>query len=147
MQVILTMDVPELGGPGDLVEVKRGFGANFLIPQGKAVLATTRNKRRMEHQQRQIEAKIARERAEAADAAKRLDGLSVTLTRLVGEGDKIFGSVTNRDIADKLAEEGVHVDARQIVLETPLKALGVYEVDVKLFRDVRAQIKVWVVAD
>ena len=90
---------------------------------------------------------IARERASAETTAKRLEGLSVTLTRLVGEGDKIFGSVTGRDIADALANEGVKIDSKQIQLDSPLKALGVYEVDIKLHREVAAQIKVWVVAD
>lgn len=147
MHVILSQDVPELGAAGDTVEVKRGYGFNYLLPSGLAVLATTRNSKRMEHEKRKIEAQIARERADAQTAAKRLDGLSVTLTRLVGEGDKIFGSVTNRDIADALANEGVKIDSRQIRLDQPLKALGVYEVDIKLHREVTAQIKVWVVAD
>lgn len=147
MQVILTTDVVDLGTAGDIVEVRPGYGANYLIPQGMAVLATTRSRRRMEHQRRQIEAKIARERAKAKDLAGRLDGLSVTLTRLVGEGDKIFGSVTTRDIAEALDAEGIDVDSRQVDLSSPLKALGVYEVGVRLHRDVTAQIKVWVVAD
>ena len=147
MQVILTHDVQALGGAGEIVEVKPGYGANFLIPQGHAVLATTKNKRRLEHQRRIIEARIAQERASAQEMAKRLEGMSVTLTRLVGEDDKIFGSVTTKDISEALADEGVKLDRRQIVLDSPLKSLGVYEVDVKLHRDVLAQIKVRVVAD
>lgn len=147
MQVILTQDVHEVGHAGQLVAVKNGFGANHLIPKGLAVLATPRNRSRMEHEQRRIEALIARERASAQEMAKKLSGLSVTLTRLVGDDDKIFGSVTNKDVADALADEGVKIDRRQILLDAPLKSLGVYEVEVRLHREVNAQIKVWVVAD
>ena len=147
MQLILTTDIPALGQAGEVVDVKPGYGANYLLPRGKAVLATANNQRQLHHKRRQIEAQLARERADAEGLASRLEGLSVTLMRLVGEGDKIFGSVTNRDIAEALAAEGVEVDSRQILLETPLKALGVYEVDIKLHRDVKVQVKVWVVAD
>ena len=155
MHVILTTDVPDLGSAGDTVEVKRGYGNNYLIPTGRAVLASTSNARQLQHERRKIEARIARERSEAEATAKQLAGLSVTLTRLVGEGDKIFGSVTSRDIADALSNALQNapgggkftVDSRQVRLEAPLKALGVYEVDIKLHREVTAQIKVWVVAD
>lgn len=147
MQVILTQDVRDLGHAGQMVVVKRGYGANFLIPQGIAVLATSRNRSRMEHEQRRIEAQIARERSKAQDLAKRLTGMSVTLTRLVGEDDKIFGSVTTKDITDALNDEGVKIDRRQVELEAPLRSLGVYEVPVRLHREVTAIIKVWVVAD
>lgn len=147
MHVILKTDVPQLGSAGDVVEVKPGFGANFLIPKGMAVLATARNKTQLEHARRAIEARIARQRRDAEDTAERLNGVSVTLTRLVGDDDKIFGSVTPKDIADALADEGIEIDRRRIQLEGPLKTLGVYEVPVRLHRDVTAQIKVWVVAD
>jgi large subunit ribosomal protein L9 len=147
MQVILTQDVPDVGHAGDVVAVKDGFGANYLIPRGFAVLATARNKAQIDHKRRAIEAQVARQRKGAEDLSKRLRGVSVTLTRLVGEDDKIFGSVTSKDIAEALENEGIAIDRRQILLDQPLKALGVYEVDIKLHRDVTAQIKVWVVAD
>ncbi|PIE19163.1 MAG: 50S ribosomal protein L9 [Proteobacteria bacterium] len=147
MQVILTTDVPDLGDAGELVAVKSGYGANFLIPQGMAVLATPRNRSRMEHERRRIEALVARERSKSQEMANRLGGMSVTLTRLVGEDDKIFGSVTTKDIAEAMADEGVKIDRRQIQLDQPLKSLGVYEVPIKLHRDVEANVKVWVVAD
>lgn len=149
MQVILTKDVAELGGAGQTVTVKNGYGANFLIPRGMAVLATVRNQREMEHQKRRIEAQIAKEKQKAEVLAKKLSGVSVTLTRLVAsdEKDKIHGSVTAQDIADALKNEGFAIDRRAIVLDTALKSLGVYEVPVKLHRDVTAQVKVWVVAD
>lgn len=149
MQVILTREVPHLGHAGETVTVKPGYGANFLIPRGMAVLATTRNEARLAHERRRIEAQIVRERAEAQEIAKKLNGVSVTLTRLVAtdEKDKIFGSVTAQDIADALKSEGYAVDKRAVHLEAPFKALGVYEVPVKLHREVEATVKVWVVAD
>ncbi len=147
MQLILTQDVQDLGGAGELVTVKDGYGSNYLIPQGMAVLATPRNRTRLEHEKKAVEARIVRRRKSAAELAGKLSGTSVTLTRLVGDDDKIFGSVTTKDIAEALEDDGIRVDRRQIILDAPLKALGVYEVDIKLHRDVRAQIKVWVVAD
>jgi large subunit ribosomal protein L9 len=149
MQVILTKDVPDLGNAGQTVTVRNGFGANFLIPRGLAVLATLRNQQEMAHQKRRIEAQIAKEKAKAQELAKKLGGVSVTLTRLVAtdEKDKIFGSVTTQDIADALKNEGYAIDRRNILLDNALKSLGVYEVGVKLHRDVTANVKVWVVAD
>lgn len=149
MQIILTKDVADLGGAGQTVNVKPGYGANFLIPRGLAVLATVRNQREMAHQRRKIEATVVREKQKAAELSKKISGISVTLTRIVAadEKDKIFGSVTAQDIADALRHEGFVLDKRQIVLETPLKSLGVYEVAIKLHRDVTSSVKVWVVAD
>lgn len=149
MQVILTKDVSDLGHAGDTVTVRPGFGANFLIPRGLAVLATANNQRQVAHERRRIEAAVAREKAKAQEFAKKLSGMSVTLTRIVAadEKDKIFGSVTAQDVADALRNEGHAIDKRMVVLDTPLKSLGVYEVPVKLHRDVTAIVKVWVVAD
>jgi len=147
MQIILTTDVPSLGDAGDLVEVKAGYGANYLIPQGLALPATSSNKNQIEHQRRAISARLARDRQDAEGLAAKLSHLSVTLTRLVGDDDRLFGSVTNKDIASALRDQGHEVDRRKIILETPIKALGVYDVPVKVHRDVIAQIKVWVVAD
>jgi len=149
MQVILTKEVPDLGHAGQVVTVRPGYGANYLIPRGMAVLATVRNQRQMAHERHRIEATVAREKARAAELAKKVSGVSVTLTRLVAtdEKDKIFGSVTAQDIADALKNEGYTIDRRAIHLDHPLKSLGVYEIPVKLHRDVTANVKVWVVAD
>lgn len=147
MELILKRDVPDLGQAGELVNVKAGFGSNYLIPQGLAVRANARNKAGIEHERRAIEARIARERRTAEEAAAKLDELSITITKLVGEEDKIFGSVTTKDIAEALDAEGIEVDRRSILLEGPIKALGVYDVAIKLHRDVTVLIKVWVVAD
>ena len=147
MQIILTTDIPSLGDAGDLVEVKPGYGANYLIPQGLALPATSSNKNQIEHQRRAITARIARDRKDAESMSEKLSQVSVTITRLVGDDDKLFGSVSTKDIADALRDQGFEVDRRKIVLETPIKALGVYDVPVKVHRDVIAQIKLWVVAD
>jgi large subunit ribosomal protein L9 len=147
MQIILTTDVPSLGDAGDLVEVKAGYGANYLIPQGLALPATSSNKNQIEHQRRAISARIARDRQDAEGLAAKLSHLSVTITRLVGDDDKLFGSVSNKDIAEALRDQGHEVDRRKIILDAPIKALGVYDVPVKVHRDVIAQIKLWVVAD
>ena len=147
MQIILTTDIPSLGDAGDLVEVKPGYGANYLIPQGLALPATSSNKNQIEHQRRAISARIARDRKDAESISEKLSQVSVTITRLVGDDDKLFGSVRTKDIADALRDQGFEVDRRKIVLETPIKALGVYDVPVKVHRDVIAQIKLWVVAD
>jgi len=147
MELILRRDVPDLGQAGEVVKVKSGYASNYLIPQGLAVRANARNKASLDHERRAIEASIVRERRSAEDSAKRLKDLSVTITRLVGEDDRIFGSVTTKDIAEALEAEGVTIDRRSIKLDGPLKALGVYDVAIKLHRDVSVAIKVWVVAD
>jgi large subunit ribosomal protein L9 len=144
MQVILTEDVANLGKSGELVAVKPGYGRNYLIPQGLAVAATAKNVARVEHEKRIIEMRNAKLRKAATDAAAKLTGASVKLERQVGEGDKLFGSVTSKDIAEALAAQGHKVDKKQILLAEPIKALGEYTVDVKLGRDVASQVKVTV---
>lgn len=147
MQVILKTDVPQLGVAGEVVKVKAGYGANYLIPKGMALLATGANKRRIEHERALIESRLLRERQAAEQVGKSLDGLDITITRVEGEAGKIFGSVTARNIVEALEKEGYSLDSRQVLLEAPLKALGVFEVPVRLHRDVTSQIRVWVVAD
>ena len=147
MELILKQDIPSLGQAGDIVKVKSGYGSNYLIPQGLAVRATAMNKSQLEHERRSIEANIVRERRAAVAMSTKLKGLSITITRLVGDEDKIFGSVTTKDIAEALDAEGVSVDRRAVKLDAPLRALGVYDVPVKLHRDVETEVKVWVVAD
>jgi large subunit ribosomal protein L9 len=145
MQVILTQDVPNLGRAGELVTVKSGFGRNYLLPQGLAVTATTRNVKQLEHERAVIEKRVAAEHAEASSIAGRIGFMTLQFERLVGEDDKLFGSVTSRDIAEQLKVAGVDLDHRKIVMPEPVKALGKYEVDVKLGADVTAKLKFWVV--
>lgn len=146
IQVILKEDVPNLGKSGELVNVKPGYGRNYLIPKGLAIMATKRNVARLEHERKVIELRAAKLRKDAEAVAARLANATVQIERAVGEGDKLFGSVTSRDIEEALAAQGHKVDRKQIQLADPIKALGQYTVPVRLSRDVSAEIKVWVVA-
>jgi large subunit ribosomal protein L9 len=145
MQIILVQDVDNLGKAGELVSVKPGYGRNFLIPRGWAVTATTGNVKRLEHERRVVEKRVAKERAGAQSLAERLNGITLQFERNVGEDEKLFGSVSNRDIADQLKRAGIEIDHRKIELEHPVKALGKYEVPVKLGSGVAATLKFWVV--
>jgi len=145
MQVILTQDVGNLGKAGEVVSVKPGYGRNYLIPRGLAVSASSRNVHRLEHQRKQVETRVKKEVASASDIAQRIDGMTLQFERLVGEGDKLYGSVTAGDIASQLEVAGIDIDHRKIRLGEPVKALGKYEVEVKLHPSVSATLKFWVV--
>jgi large subunit ribosomal protein L9 len=146
MQVILCEDVPNVGKIGELVSVKEGFGRNYLLPRKLAVTATPRNMRRLKHDQRVIEQQDGKRRKDAEAIKAAIEALTVTIAKQTGEEDKLFGSVTNREIADALKEQGHEIDRKQINLEQPIKALGVYTIDIKLARDINAALKLWVVA-
>jgi large subunit ribosomal protein L9 len=145
MQVILRDDMDNLGKSGEVVNVKPGYARNFLLPRGHAIKATAGDVKRVEHEKRVIAARTAKMAKEAQGEADKLSQVTVSIARAVGEEDKLYGSVTSRDIADALAEKGVKVDSRKVQLAEPLKALGLTEVPVKLGRGVTATIKVWVV--
>jgi len=147
MKVILREDVPKLGAPGAIVNVKPGYARNYLIPQGLAAPATSRNIKEMEHRLKEIQHQIDIAKAEAEQVKARLAELSVTVSKQAGENEKLFGSVTARDVAKALATEGVTVDRRRIVIDEPIKALGVYTVVVKLHGGDQADLKVWVVKE
>jgi len=145
MQVILTQDVEHLGKAGELVSVKPGYGRNYLVPRGFAVSATVRNKNRLDHEKALIERKVAKERASSTEIANRINVMTLQFERMVGEDEKLFGSVTNRDIAEQLKKAGVDIDHRWIQLDTAVKALGKYETPVRLAAGVIATLKFWVV--
>jgi len=145
MQIILKEDVEHLGKAGELVTVKSGYGRNYLLPQGLAVTATKRNAAELEHNRKIIARRVAKEVAAAEEVAGRLNLMTLQFERLVGDDDRMFGSVTARDIADQLGVAGVKIDHRRIKLAEPVKALGKYEVGVRLRSDVIAQLKFWVV--
>lgn len=145
MQIILTQDVENLGKAGELVSVRPGYGRNYLVPRGLAVSATVRNKNRLEHEKALIEKRIAKEHASATELAGRINGITLQFERIVGEDEKLFGSVTNRDIAEQLKKAGIEIDHRWVELENAVKALGKYETSVRLSAGVTATLKFWVV--
>ena len=147
MKVILREDVPNLGRSGELVSVKPGFGRNYLLPRKLAVLANEANVKQLEHDRAVISARQAKLRGNAEEQAKRINAVSVTIGRKVGEQDKLFGSVTALDIAEALAAKGQKVDRRHIHLPEPIKTVGSHEVEIRLHRDVAAKIKVEVVPE
>ena len=147
MKVILREDVPNVGRSGELVNVKPGFGRNYLLPRKLAVLANEANVKQLEHDRAVISARQAKLRGNAEEQAKRINAVSVTIARKVGEQDKLFGSVTVLDIAEALAAKGQKVDRRRIHLAEPIKTVGAHEVEIRLHRDVAAKIKVEVVPE
>ncbi len=142
MKVILREDVENLGKGGEVVEVKPGYGRNFLLPRGLAVAATPKNVRELEHQRQIATAKAAKMKASAEAVAKRLAETPVVLKRKVGEQEKLYGSVTALDVAEALAARGLEIDRRSIDLAEPIKTTGDFEVPVKLHREVVGKAKV-----
>jgi large subunit ribosomal protein L9 len=147
VKLILREDVENLGKIGQVVEVAAGYGRNYLLPRGLAVKASTKNLSEQQHQKKLIQARMDRQRKDAQELAGSLDAVSCTITRKTGEEEKLFGSVTSRDIEEALKEEGFSIDRKRILLEEPIKKLGVYTVPVKLHTDVTGNIKVWVVKE
>jgi large subunit ribosomal protein L9 len=145
MQLILRADVENLGHLGEVVTVKPGYGRNYLVPQGLAMAATQANLKVFEQERKKLQARMDSSRAAAQDVADKLAALSLTIEVRVGENDKLYGSVTTAQIADLLAASGVEVDRKKIVLDEPIRALGVYEVEVKLHADVRGKVSLAVV--
>ncbi len=142
MKVILKRDVPSLGDPGDVVEVKNGYANNYLIPQGMASRATDGALKALETERQQQAKKIEQQRITARELAERLQQMTVRVSAKAGESGKLFGTVTSGDIAEALKGEGVDIDRRKISIEAPIKELGNYEAGVKLFMDVSAKLKI-----
>ncbi len=145
MKLILRADIENLGRLGDLVEVKGGYGRNYLVPQGLAMTATAANLRSFELERKKLQQKMDVLRSQAQSLADKINGLVVRLEVRVGEGDKMYGSVTAANIADAMLEQGVEIDRRKLVLENPIRTLGEFEVKVKLHQDVDSSINVQVV--
>ncbi|MBK6922187.1 MAG: 50S ribosomal protein L9 [Deltaproteobacteria bacterium] len=145
MDVILTKDVPKLGSAGEIVKVKPGYGRNYLLPRGLALVATRGNIAQHEHHRRAIARELERVRAEHQKLADQLRGISVSIARKVGKDDKLFGSVGVRDIAEALEVQKVAIDKRLIELAEPIRTVGVHEVPVRFTSDIEVTIKVTVV--
>ncbi len=146
MELILKETINSLGQEGDIVAVKPGYGRNYLLPKGKAVLATEANKATLEENRAVIEAKVATERKEAEGLSKKLAGVTVEIAQLAGEDERLFGSVTNADICEQLVELKINIDKRQILLRDPIKSLGETKVAVKVGFNLTTEIVVKVVA-
>ncbi|MCU1599504.1 MAG: rplI [Frankiales bacterium] len=147
MKLILTADVPNLGAPGDLVEVKDGSGRNFLVPQGLAIAATRGAEKQVATIRRAREARTVRDQQHANEIKQTLQGLSVELPARAGEGGKLFGSVTSADVAAAIAKAGgPKLDKRSIVIKNAIKSTGNHTVQVKIHGDVDANLSVAVVS-
>ena len=147
MELILLEDVEGLGKRGQTVKVAHGYARNYLLPLGKAVASAGAGARIFQEEVRRRGARENKMRKAAERLAGELAGVSCTIAVKAGEDDKLFGAVTAADIAELLKKQGYQIDKRKIMLEEPLKVLGVYTVAIKLFQDVDAQIKVWVVSE
>ncbi|MEW6234928.1 MAG: 50S ribosomal protein L9 [Candidatus Omnitrophota bacterium] len=147
MEVILTESMPNLGDAGEIVKVKGGYARNFLIPNGLAYATSSANATKIAHQKRLLTDRKNRRLKTEHDLARRLSEISVQIPVRVGEEDRIFGTVTNQNIAEALKSKGYDVDRRKIILDDPIRALGVYTVPVRFSGDTTAQLKVWVIKE
>jgi large subunit ribosomal protein L9 len=148
MKVILTQEVGNLGSPGDVVEVADGYGRNYLVPQGLAILATRGAEKQVATIRRAREVRDVRDLGQAKELAETLQSLTVTLPARAGDGGRLFGSVTTADVVDAVAKAGgPKVDKRRVVLAAPIKTLGSHQVSVKVHPEVDATVTLEVVAD
>ncbi|NJB67019.1 large subunit ribosomal protein L9 [Desulfobaculum xiamenense] len=145
MKLILRADIDNLGRLGDIVKVKPGYGRNYLLPQGLAMLATEANAKVFELERKKLQEKMDKIRFEAEEMGKKLEEAKLVLRVRVGDGDRLYGSVTNSHIGEALAEMGLEVDKKKIILGDPIRSLGVYSVPVKLHPDVQCELTVSVV--
>jgi large subunit ribosomal protein L9 len=145
MDVILRRDIADLGRAGEIVTVKEGYGRNYLLPRGLAYAASAGNKARVVAEAKRRGQILAAHKTDAAELAQQLQAADLTFTARVGEGDRLFGSITSADIAGKLAELGYEIDKRIIDLPEPIRMIGVYKVPIRLHQDVRPEVRVWVV--
>ena len=147
MKLLLKEDVDGLGFCGDEVEVKDGYGRNFLIPKGKALLATPNNLKAFNHQKRVVQSKVKRVIATVQAIADEIAKVTCTVKKKIGDTGKMFGSVTAQEIADLLKVQGVEIDRRKIQITEPIKKAGEYKIPVKLHTEVTAEIKLVVEAE
>jgi len=145
MEVILNKDVERIGKTGEVVRVKDGFARNFLIPHGLALPVTQGNLKKIEQAKARDMLSLEKAKNAAEEIKDRLSGLSLTIPVLVQEEEKLYGSITSVELARALKEEGFEIDKNAIILDEPIRALGIYEIPVKLYPDISAKIKVWIV--
>jgi large subunit ribosomal protein L9 len=145
MELILKETIASLGREGEVVKVKDGYGRNYLLPQGKAVPATTENLAALEKNRAAIAARLAEEQKTAEDIAKKISGLVIVIEQLAGQDERLFGSVTSADICNKLAELDVKLDKKQVLLTDSIKTLGETKVPIKIGYNVNTEITINVV--
>lgn len=145
MEVILKKDIQKLGNAGDVITVKAGYARNFLFPHELALCASVENLNVVEQEKKRIALCKEKEKKQAEDLARKISVISCTISVQTGEDGKLFGSVTNQDIAQAYKAEGVDIDKRKIDIPEPIKEAGVFKVDVKLHPEVTVQAKIWVV--
>ncbi len=144
MKVILVKDVEGWGTVGDIIEVKRGFARNYLIPKGLAYEAKDNYVKMVQEILKQKARKLQKEKEKAEELAKKLDGMEIVITRPVGTTGKLFGSVSTSDIAEALKEKGIEIDRKKIMLRSPIRTIGAYNIVIRLHPEVSATIKVHV---
>jgi large subunit ribosomal protein L9 len=142
MRVILIQTIESLGIIGSEVEVKPGYARNFLLPQKMALVATPENRRRLEQEKAKFELQIAKERQQAEEMAKRLEGVVCRVAAKVAEEDRLYGSVTVRDIMDALGSQNITLEKRMVLLSEPIKQLGTYRVPIRVYKGVEPEITV-----
>jgi len=145
MKIILKEEVSGLGKAGEVKQVKDGYARNFLLPRGLALVATKHSLQQVELANKKRESVLAKEQKNAQELTEKLKGISLTLAVEANEEDKLYGSLIEHDIAQALAAEGIALDKKMIVLEDPIRALGIYDIPVKITADLTATVKVWVV--
>ncbi len=147
MKVILREDIKTKGTAGSVIEVKRGYARNYLIPNGLAYVATEGNMKVYDRERIQKGTRMEQQRVDALKQKEEIDSVSLTAVEKVSDEGRLFGSVTSQTISDLLKEKGYDIASRKIMLEEPIKELGVYEVKVSLFLDITATLKIWVVKE
>ena len=147
MKLLLKVDVQGLGDCGDAVEVKDGYGKNFLIPKGQAILATPKNLKQFTHQKSIVQARLKKEKISAAAQAQDIEKITCVFKKKAGDNGKLFGTVTTQEISENLRMQGIDLDRRKLQLKEPIKSLGDFDLSVKLHPEVTATIKITVVQD
>ena len=144
MKVILSQNIDKLGKVGDVIKVKDGFARNFLIPQKQACLATAVNLRRVEKQKVKHESEMEEKKVQAQEFSKKLSGVSCTINVEVNDLEKLYGSISEADVAKAINDEGFEIDKKDILIEKPIEELGIFEVGVRVHPEVTAKVRVWV---
>ena len=147
MKVILKDGISQLGQRGDVIDVADGYARNYLFPKGLALSATLKNMKLLERERKIEETHHFKKKEDAEEMIARLQKISLTIRKKAGEQDMLFGSVTPAEIAEALKQEGLEIDRKKIIMEQPIKKLGVYSVKIKLFAEVMGDVKVWVVKE